>query len=136
MNEQGGLFIEASRKQEMGPKLAFLTLGAILLAVFAFAILSGYFVTVDLSRAIFALGTLGFGTAFILATVYGGLLRQQLLLNDRAATYTHGPWEKTIPWSELKMVRVLSVMNPDSKAYAIVFRSKRTEFDLAPEFDK
>lgn len=60
----------------------------------------------DIETAMFFLMVGSFGVSLGAAVVYGGLVKQHLMLDGEGITYIHKPVKKHIPWSDLESVKL------------------------------
>jgi hypothetical protein len=77
-----------------------------------------------------------FGVALGAAVVYGGLVKQHLILDGKGITYIHRPAKKHIPWSELERVKLLGVNSPEVIRCGALFSSENIEIGVGSDFEK
>ncbi len=130
----GDLAVTSTNRRDRKAIAGFAALGVALLILFVSALASGFLRTFGYVEAVFALGTLGTGALLLAAVTYGGLLAQELVLAESGVSYRHGPWEKTIPWSDLRSVIVLGVTQTSSRYWAVVFNGDREKIVAASDF--
>lgn len=77
-----------------------------------------------------------FGVALGSAVVYGGLVKQHLILDDKGITYIHKPAKKHIPWSELESVKLHGVNSSEVIRCGVLFSSESVEIEVGSDFEK
>jgi hypothetical protein len=77
-----------------------------------------------------------FGVALGAAVVYGGLMKQHLILDGKGVTYIHKPAKKHIPWSELESVKLHGVNHPRMERCGALFSSESAEIAVGSDFEK
>jgi hypothetical protein len=117
-------------------KLVVLVVVVFLLPVVLWLLIQAYRPMTGVETVVFIIMSASFAGSLGAAVVYGGFVKQHLIVNSTGVTYIHRPTKRHIPWSKLKSVKLLGVNHPDVVHYGVLFSSKDTDINVASDFDR
>ncbi|MEE9223528.1 MAG: hypothetical protein V3U51_02140 [Thermoplasmata archaeon] len=130
------LHISTDIRQGLAFKLLIIVSVVFLFPMVLWILIQAYRPMTDIETAVFFLMVGSFGVSLGAAVVYGGLVKQHLILDGEGITYIHKPAKKHIPWSELESVKLLGVNHPEAIRCGALFSSESIEIEVGSDFDK
>ena len=131
-----GLHISTDIRRGLVFKLLIIVSVVFLLPMVLWILIQAYRPMTDIETAVFFLMVGSFGVSLGAAVVYGGLVKQHLMLDGEGVTYIHKPAKKHIPWSELESVKLPGVNHPGMIRCGALFSSESVEIVAGSDFDK